>query len=421
VSAIVPGGQGLIRDADGIVLARGGLPGERVEVVVHRTQRRVRHGVVVRVIEASPARVATLDCALHPRCGGCDLLDLFPAAANDVRVAMVRDALMRIGKLSADIVAHAMRPLMTAGPGDDARRRRARFVIVDGRATLSAPASHERVPIERCPALHPLLEEALARVPAAKLAERTRLRLALDDRGHVSAALEGTGARDAAARIVAAGIAMGAVALDGDVELVCAGDPLLLGEVAPGFGGADAACASDAGVFTQATRFGGLAIVECVVDALAVRDGAAGPGMRVLELFAGAGHLTVPILERGAASVSAVLAIEGAPRGVRYLEDNVARFGERARVRHDFIDGALVVPGSFDVLVADPPRMGIPDLASLLDRAQAPVLVLVSCDVATGARDIAIAIHKGWVLDSLVPIDAFPRTSHVEWVARLSR
>lgn len=416
VSAIVPGGQALIRDDKGVVLARGGLPGERVVVDVRRVQRRVRHGVVVQVLDPSPSRVSPTDCALHPRCGGCDLLSLAPAAAAEARVGIVKDALLRVGHIAADVVDRALAPLVTPTTDDeraDARRRRARFVIVGGKPTFSAAESHERVAIERCPALHPALDAALALVPNARLADRMGLRLAVDDQGHVSAALDGGTVADAA-RLVATGAARGALALDNDEEVGRSGEPLLYGEIAPGFG----TCASDAATFTQATRFGGLAILRAVMDAV----GAVGPleGMRVLELFAGAGHLTVPMLQGGAE----VLAIEGAPRAVRFLEQNTLRFDHRARVRRSFIDGHLVVNGPFDVVVADPPRTGIPGFAPLIDAVgracpRPPVWVMVSCDVATGARDIAVAQKKGYVLERLVPIDAFPRTSHVEWVAKL--
>ena len=37
------------------------------------------------------------------------------------------------------------------------------------------------------------------------------------------------------------------------------------------------------------------------------------------------------------------------------------------------------------------------------------------------ARDIAVAQKAGYRLDWMLPIDAFPRTSHVEWVTRLIR
>lgn len=415
VSAIVPGGQALIRDDKGVVLARGGLPGERVVVDVRRVQRRVRHGVVVKVLEPSPHRVsgANLDCALHPRCGGCDLLDLAPAAAVEARVGIVKDALQRVGHLAPDVVERALAPLVTPSTDaerDDARRRRARFIVLGGKPTFSAAESHDRVPIETCPALHPALSAALALVPNARLADRMGLRLAVDDQGHVSAALDGGTTHDAA-RLVATGAARGAIALENDEEVGRAGEPLLYGEVAPGYG----SCVSDAATFTQATRFGGVAILRAVLDAVGPLE-----GVRVLELFAGAGHLTVPLLEGGAE----VLAIEGAPRAVRFLEQNTQRYDQRARVRRSFIDGHLVVNGPFDVVVADPPRTGIPGFAQLLDAVgrtgpRPPVWVMVSCDVATGARDIAVAQKKGYVLERLVPIDAFPRTSHVEWVARL--
>jgi 23S rRNA (uracil1939-C5)-methyltransferase len=47
-------------------------------------------------------------------------------------------------------------------------------------------------------------------------------------------------------------------------------------------------------------------------------------------------------------------------------------------------------------------------------------LVMVSCDPATGARDLRAAVDAGFRLTHLVPIDAFPRTHHVEWVATLT-
>jgi 23S rRNA (uracil1939-C5)-methyltransferase len=48
-------------------------------------------------------------------------------------------------------------------------------------------------------------------------------------------------------------------------------------------------------------------------------------------------------------------------------------------------------------------------------------VVMVSCDPATGARDLRAVVEAGFRLDRLVPIDAFPRTHHLEWVATLSR
>ncbi len=419
VQAIVPGGEGLVRDGDGVVFVRGALPGERVRARVERRHKRVRHARVLEVLEASPERVRP-DCPLHassapgerPACGGCDLLDFSPAAQRAAKSGIVRDALVRVGKLDAAVVDAAVAPLLAPAPGSqDGARRRARFVIVDGAPTFSARESHARVPVARCPALHPALEGALARMCAHGRVPDGAVRLACDARGRVSAAVDGA---DAARFLVDAGLVDGAVveapghprapppaAVDARF-----GDPGLVGEVTAGAFLAH----SDAAVFTQATRFGGAAIRDAVVAGCgAVED------KRVLELFAGAGHLTLPLLAAGAV----VDAVEGAPRAVRFLEDNVSAFSARARVRRAGIDAGLPC-GDVDLLVADPPRTGIPGFDALLERARPGRLVLVSCDPATGARDLAAAVRRGYALESLVPIDAFPRTSHVEWVAALA-
>jgi 23S rRNA (uracil1939-C5)-methyltransferase len=345
-------------------------------------------------------------------CGGCDLLDLAAPAALAVREGIVRDALVRVGKLERALVERAVLPILASPPGEESRRRRTRVVMESGKPTFSSAESHRRVGVAACAALHPLLEERLARLPAVRLADGVEVRLACDDRGRVSVALERAAAEDAD-RLLAAGIGHGVVVLEGEREVARSGDPVLVGEVAPGYGpGGAGDCRSDAGVFTQATRFGGRAILEAVLRAADAK-----PEMEVIELFAGAGHLTVPLLEKGAR----VRAVEGARRSVRFLEENARRFGERCVPEQRMIDERLPLPSRVDVLVADPPRAGVPGLASILERCRTERLVLVACDPATGARDLATALGRGFALSWLQPIDAFPRTTHVEWVAALAR
>ena len=74
---------------------------------------------------------------------------------------------------------------------------------------------------------------------------------------------------------------------------------------------------------------------------------------------------------------------------------------------------------AFALYVADPPRTGIPAFSGILDVLAPAMLVMVSCDIATGARDIGIARRFGYKLEKLTLVDCFPRTSHVEWVAVL--
>jgi tRNA/tmRNA/rRNA uracil-C5-methylase (TrmA/RlmC/RlmD family) len=55
---------------------------------------------------------------------------------------------------------------------------------------------------------------------------------------------------------------------------------------------------------------------------------------------------------------------------------------------------------------------------ALLDLAPR-AMAYVSCDPATLARDVAVALQRGWVLSGLRSFDAFPMTAHIESVAVL--
>ncbi|MBV9963829.1 MAG: 23S rRNA (uracil(1939)-C(5))-methyltransferase RlmD [Parafilimonas sp.] len=75
--------------------------------------------------------------------------------------------------------------------------------------------------------------------------------------------------------------------------------------------------------------------------------------------------------------------------------------------------------GAPDVVIVDPPRAGLH--GKLLDKLlqiQAPIMVYVSCNPATQARDISILSEK-YSVEKMQPVDMFPHTHHIENVAQL--
>ncbi len=71
--------------------------------------------------------------------------------------------------------------------------------------------------------------------------------------------------------------------------------------------------------------------------------------------------------------------------------------------------------------VFDPPRAGAKAQAEMLAKSKVPVVVAVSCNPATLARDARILIDGGYALGTVTPIDQFTWSSHVEAVAVLRR
>ncbi len=72
-------------------------------------------------------------------------------------------------------------------------------------------------------------------------------------------------------------------------------------------------------------------------------------------------------------------------------------------------------------MVFDPPRQGAEAQARELAAQSVPVVVAVSCNPATFARDARILVDGGYRLTRVTPVDQFRYSAHVEMVARFER
>lgn len=73
-----------------------------------------------------------------------------------------------------------------------------------------------------------------------------------------------------------------------------------------------------------------------------------------------------------------------------------------------------------DLIITDPPRAGMDEkVIEMLLQIAAPVIVYVSCNPATQARDLAL-LGERYQVEKVQPVDMFPQTYHVENVVRLT-
>ena len=141
----------------------------------------------------------------------------------------------------------------------------------------------------------------------------------------------------------------------------------------------------------------------------------------VYDLYCGTGSIGI-FLSPGAKKII----------GVELIEDAVADAKKNAvanKIEHaEFFAGDVIKicdddffakHGRPDVMVTDPPRAGMHEkLVNKLLEIAAPVIVYVSCNTATMARDILLLSEK-YTTEKIQPVDMFPHTHHIECVARL--
>jgi 23S rRNA (uracil1939-C5)-methyltransferase len=166
--------------------------------------------------------------------------------------------------------------------------------------------------------------------------------------------------------------------------------------------------------FLQATEEGDAILSQLVLNACA---GAA----KIADLFAGVGPFALRLAER--ARVSAVDDDDGALAALKRAAASTAGLKPIDVERRDLFRRPLTAAElkDFDAVVFDPPRQGADTQAREIAASGVPLVVAVSCNPATFARDTRELARGGYRLIAVTPVDQFRYAAHVEIVARLQK
>lgn len=136
---------------------------------------------------------------------------------------------------------------------------------------------------------------------------------------------------------------------------------------------------------------------------------------KIADLFSGRGTLTFPL-----AKWAHVQAYEADKPSLDILAATSRENGLKAEgiLRNLFEDPLSVTElNAFDVVVMDPPRVGASAQCQQLAVSAVPLVLSISCNPATFARDAKMLIGGGYNLKHLVLLDQFIFTPHVEVMA----
>jgi 23S rRNA (uracil1939-C5)-methyltransferase len=398
-------GDGIAEGPEGPLYVPYVLPGETVEVEPVPGHPDRRH--MVRIEVASPERIAPI-CPHFGVCGGCALQHWDASHYRVWKRELVVSALAQAG-LDA--------PVDDLVDAHGAGRRRAVFHARRGthdvlEVGFAAYRAHHVVPIDRCPVLAPELAGAIE--AAWAIAELLRpARKPLDIQVTASNAgldvdVRGSGPLSPALVSRLAGLA----AAHRLARLTRHGE-LIAQRAAPTLQMGRAQVVLPPGAFLQATAAGEAALARLV----AAHVGDAGV---VADLFAGIGPFALRLAERArvsavdadGAAIAALRQAAAAP-GLKPIETQVRDLFRRPLAAAEL--------ARFDAVVFDPPRQGAEGQARTLADSTVPVVVAVSCNPATFARDVRLLVDGGYRLAVVTPIDQFRYSAHVEIVARLVR
>ena len=381
------------------------LPGESVdaEPVPGHPDR----AQLLRVETPSPDRIDPF-CPHFGICGGCATQHWAEAPYRAWKRDLVVTALAQAGidsPVDALIDAH--------GEG----RRRATLharhgtkdILEVGFSTLRA---HTLVPIDACPVLTPAMAGT---IPAAwAIAEAlSPLRKPLDIQ--VTATVNGLDidVRGSGPLRTAQTGALARIAEKHKLARITRHGEMVTQRVAPAVKIGRAMLTLPPGSFLQATQLGEETLAQLVSSHV-------GKAKTITDLFCGVGPFALRLAEN--AKVTAMDSDEAALDALSRASGTPGLKPVTVQKR-DLFRRPLTPPEmkGFDAVVFDPPRQGAEAQARELAKSKMPLVIAVSCNAATFARDAKILIDGGYRLSAVTPVDQFKYTAHVEIVASFAR
>ena len=396
---------------DGVAFADGQsvyvpytLGGETVEVAPvpgHHPDR--RH--LLQVERASPERVTPF-CPHFGTCGGCAIqhweTERYRAWKRDSVIKTLAQA-----KLACDVY-----PLIDAhGLGRRRITLHARMGTHDIlKVGFAAANSHDIIPVDRCPILDPGLSGALdagwaVAEPLISIGKPLDIQITATDSG-LDIDVRGSGPLPAAMIATLSRVAeqhrLARLTRHGELVLMRTPPTITIGT---------AQVTLPPGSFLQATVAGEETLAALVA-------GHCQRAKHIADLFCGVGPFALRLAAK--ARIAAFDNDEGAVTALQKAATSTSGLKPIKAQARDLFRRPLMPQElrDYEAIVFDPPRQGAQAQVLQLAAGKVPVVVAVSCNVATFARDARVLIDGGYRLEGVTPVDQFRHTPHVELVAR---
>ena len=371
IKKIVHGGWGLAFHESNTVFIPYTAPGDQVELSVVRRKKNSLFGRIERIVEPSPMRREP-ECPVFGACGGCHFQHLTYEHELAVKRENIIENLARLGRIQV-----ALKNLIPSPERYGYRNHAVIKVDAERRPGFTMMESNTIVPFpsQGCLLLPEEMRSAISELPSEALAPGSEVRVRMDK--------------------------FGAVHFWGLAHRV--GPPEILMET----NGLLFPLRPDS--FFQVNRFLGGSLMDLAVSLpLKIRR-------RLLDLYCGVGFFTLGLSR----VVNDAVGIEIDSAAARSAAA-AARLNHISNARFKSADVAFEIRKmrDFDLVVIDPPRLGIPKavLPSIL-RLKPREIIFVSCDPPTFSRDAAALVEAGYILSEVNAVDLFPATYHAEIVA----
>ncbi|MBP5519346.1 MAG: class I SAM-dependent RNA methyltransferase [Treponema sp.] len=398
---IVFGGKSLGKIDGKNVFIPYAIPSEKLEVNITNQNKDYDDAEIVEILEPSKHRVIP-PCRYYGKCGGCNMMHIESSYQKQLRLQILTDIFRQNG---IDISGKTE---IVSGPDSGYR---ARFQLNDG--GLSQRRSNVVIPVEECLCAESQINEYLKNTANGgrpkgrchlfgssfvcdnEMENKSKFKIATEEtkvQKNLPAAKGGKKLKIKQNHYFA-----GTLAAPENTMTVKLGEHKL---------------SFDVRGFFQSNLFVFEKVCRLITDILP-------GGENILDMYSGCGSISSFLTEK----YKNVVLVEHNRDALVFAEQNLCGKGHISygMSGESWVKNCASSLPKFDACTIDPPRSGMEkQVCQWLCDSHIPLILSLSCDPATHARDCARLLSSGYELCKMFLLDFYPNTSHIESLAVLS-
>ena len=376
IGKVAHGGHFVAHHEGRVIFVRHAITGEKVSVKITSISKKLAFGDAIKIINPSKDRViAPCAYAKPDGCGGCDFQHINVKTQKELKSDIIKEQFLRLAKIEINP------EVLSVDPESGLHwRTRVNLAVSDqGRVGFYAAKSRRVVEIDKC--LLAVSDINDSDVFTRHWKGKDRLSIAVSS-------------------IKERNLSRGGRSISGPTQLNETFDDYIY-QVSPN-------------TFWQGHKNAPKKLVDIAMSFLNPQA-----GDKVCDLYGGAGLFTAPILKA-----------VGDKGEVHLIESDERAIKDASKIFHKYsnvtlylgrVEKILPLVESIDTILLDPPRSGAGELVvSQMIEKKPKMIVYVSCDPASLARDSKLLIDSGYELVDIIGIDLFPMTHHIECVAKFN-
>ena len=420
-------GSGIARIDGYTLFVPQAVPGDEVEILVLKTNKNYGYAKVTKIIKPSELRVAP-PCRHFAKCGGCQLMTIDYKAQLEFKRNIVRDALLRLGKIDLE-------PDIIGMESPNRYRNKMVFPFApDGSWGFYRQRSHDVIPLSDCL----LGDELVTKIMDIISNHIKKHNISVYDEASHKGIMRRAFLRTTHDEIMVV-ISANADSIPKSDELIKniteispkissiilninkKRTNLVLGDKNVTLWGKDVLSATLCGLSYEISPHSFFQVNPVQTEKLygkAIELADIGENDTVLDIYCGIGTISLT----AAKSAKSVIGVEIVPEAIENAKENATRNGIKnaefyCSAAEDIVPQLIADNISPDIVILDPPRKGSDERTlSAIVSAKPKRIVYVSCNPATLARDAQFLTENGYTAKSVTAVDMFPHTVHVESV-----